>query len=85
MNRAEAISRLLQVLQPEKLQIHDDSHQHAGHNDAAKAGGTHLRIEISSAHFTGKSRVQQHRMVQELLKSEFESGLHALQITTLAL
>jgi BolA protein len=78
--RPERITQLLQPLQPSLLEIHDDSHQHAGHNDAAKAGGTHLRIEISAPQLVGKSRVQQHRMVQDLLKSEFETGLHALQI-----
>lgn len=79
-SRSDRIFALLQPLQPSHLEIHDDSHQHAGHNDAAKAGGTHLRIEISSLQLEGKSRVQQHRMVQDLLKAEFESGLHALQI-----
>ena len=78
--RSERIPQLLQPLQPSYLEIYDDSHQHAGHNAAAKKGGTHLRIEISSPQLEGKSRVQQHRMVNELLKPEFESGLHALQI-----
>jgi BolA protein len=67
-------------LTPILLEIHDDSHQHAGHNDAAKSGGTHLRIKIISDAFMGKSRVERHRMVQSLLQQEFETGLHALQI-----
>ena len=79
-SRSDRIFVLLQALQPSYLEIYDDSHQHAGHNVEAKAGGTHLRIEISSPQLQGKSRVQQHRMVQELLRPEFETGLHALQI-----
>lgn len=79
--RHERISHLLQILQPQQLEIHDDSHLHAGHNPVAKEGGTHLRLDIISAQFSGKSRLERHRMVQALLKPEFDSGLHALQIT----
>lgn len=80
ISRSERIHALLQVLNPTHLEVFDDSHQHAGHNDAARAGGTHLRVEIVSAQFEGLSRVARHRRVQELLKAEFDSGLHALQI-----
>ncbi len=80
-NRSQRIRNALQVLQPVTLEIHDDSHKHAGHNPAAANGGeTHFRLVIVSAQFSNKSRVQRHRMVQDLLKAEFDSGLHALQI-----
>ena len=80
MNRTENITTLLQSLSPSTLEIADDSHQHAGHNHAAKRGGTHMRIKIVSEVFAGKSRIERHRMVQALLKAEFETGLHSLQI-----
>jgi BolA protein len=84
-SRADKIRHLLQTLQPTLLEIADDSHLHAGHNEAAKAGGTHLRLRIASLQFEGKSRVQCHRMVQSLLAEEFANGLHALQIEVVTL
>eukprot|EP01100_Stratorugosa_tubuloviscum_P015515 TRINITY_DN8995_c0_g1_i1.p1 TRINITY_DN8995_c0_g1~~TRINITY_DN8995_c0_g1_i1.p1 ORF type:complete len:126 (-),score=66.81 TRINITY_DN8995_c0_g1_i1:98-475(-) len=43
-------------------------------------GGT-LRIEIESEMFIGKSKVTQHRMVQNLIKEEMKT-LHALSLET---
>lgn len=80
--RIERIQQKLQILQPSKLTIRDDSHQHAGHAAAKGVSGdeTHLRIEIHSPEFIGKSRIECHRMVQNLCKDEMSKGLHALQI-----
>jgi BolA-like protein 1 len=41
---------------------------------------THFRIEIVSDIFEGKTLIQRHRLVQDLLKDEFSSGLHALSL-----
>lgn len=79
-DRESQILALLKTLRPVSVTIHDDSHQHAGHNHAAKRGGTHMRVKIISEAFSGKSRIERHRMVQDLLKPEFETGLHSLQI-----
>ncbi len=79
-NRAENITYLLQSLNPLELEVADDSHEHAGHNHAAKRGGTHMRVKIISEAFANKSRIECHRMVQDLLKPEFKTGLHSLQI-----
>ena len=80
MNRTENITALLQSLSPSTLEIADDSFQHAGHNHASKRGGTHMRVKIISDVFADKSRIERHRIVQALLKPEFETGLHSLQI-----
>lgn len=74
------IREALQALAPIQLTITDNSHQHAGHNEAAASGGTHIKLSIISAGFSGKSRVSRHRSVQDLLQAEFATGLHALQI-----
>lgn len=44
---------------------------------------THLEATIVSDDFTGKSRLQRHRLVNEAIADAFGSNeLHALQITT---
>lgn len=80
--RTERLKTLLQPLQPIRLEIIDDSARHAGHAavHGVEGGETHFRIEIASPAFAGKSRLERHRMVQELVKVEFDTGLHALQI-----
>lgn len=81
--RAKRIEASLQGLQPELLEIVDDSARHAGHAgvQGVTGGETHYRIKIRSHAFAGKNRLQRHRMVQDLLQSEFDSGMHAVSIT----
>lgn len=42
----------------------------------------HYSVEIVWDEFKGKSRVAQHKMVNEVLKEELRGTLHALQIKT---
>lgn len=82
--RALRIEEILRAaLAPTLFELRDESHLHAGHNaEAAAQGQTHYRLTIASARFAGMTRVAQHRLVNELLKDEFETGLHALALTT---
>lgn len=81
MNRAKRIEQTLSTLfRPDRLAIIDESHLHAGHAGAAPGGETHYRIEIVSELFRQKSRLQRHRLVNEALDDELQSGLHALAI-----
>lgn len=73
-------STLTACLEPLWLEILDESDQHAGHAGWRAEGETHLRIKISSPAFTGKSRIERHRMVNALAASELREGLHALAI-----
>ena len=45
--------------------------------------GDHYKVEISSVAFNDKSRVMQHRMVNEALKGYLGDALHALSIKTM--
>ena len=72
------------ALSPELLEIRDDSSRHEGHAGWRPGGGTHFHLEIISDAFSGKSRVEQQRLVYGLLKEEFDAGLHALQLVTRA-
>jgi len=81
MTRKDRIAvALTGALRPIRLDIIDESDRHAGHAGARPGGETHFRINIVSPAFVGKSRVERHRMVNDLLAAEFASGLHALAI-----
>ncbi|NQY82288.1 MAG: BolA family transcriptional regulator [Alphaproteobacteria bacterium] len=44
----------------------------------------HYSATVTSAAFAGKSRIQQHRLVNAALKETLGGYLHALQLKTLA-
>lgn len=71
---------LLAALQPQHVNIIDDSHKHAGHT-GARSGGGHYHLEIASAMFIGKTTVTRHRMIYSALGDMMRQDIHALQIT----
>lgn len=67
-------------LRPTHLTVADESHQHAGHAGWREGGETHFRVDIVAPAFAGKSRVERHRLVNDVLADAFSRGLHALAI-----
>jgi stress-induced morphogen len=45
-------------------------------------GGDHFRATVVSQAFSGKSRLEQHRMVYDVFGSEVGGPIHALSIKT---
>ncbi|WP_457089341.1 BolA family protein [Microvirga sp. P5_D2] len=81
MTLTDWITQTLQErLQPSALTVTDESEQHRGHGGWREGGETHFRLHIVSEAFSGKSRVERHRLVNEVLKGAFDKGLHALAI-----
>jgi len=77
--RIEYIQKTLESeLNPESLDIIDDSHLHAGH--ASAGGGGHFTVNIVADAFTGKSLIQRHRLVYTALEEGMKSEIHALSI-----
>jgi BolA family transcriptional regulator, general stress-responsive regulator len=77
--QAAAVEAALRdALQPLQLQVQDDSHLHAGHAGARE--GRHFSVRVTSARFTGLSRVARHRLVYDALRSLMPAGIHALAI-----
>jgi len=74
-----AIRAALAALEPEKLDLQDESALHAGH-PGARSGG-HYRLTIVSRRFAGLNRVQRHRLVYDTLKSLMSGKIHALAVT----
>ncbi|MBE7244663.1 BolA family protein [Methylobacterium hispanicum] len=67
-------------LAPTRLEVVDESHLHAGHSGWREGGETHFRLDVVSAAFEGKSRVERHRLVNGLMDEAFKRGLHALAL-----
>lgn len=79
MISAEQIDAALRsALQPESLQVIDDSHLHVGHAGARE--GRHFTVRLSAGAFVGKPRVARHRLVYDALASLIPQGIHALAI-----
>lgn len=76
-------AKLTAALAPERLEIIDESHRHAGHTGARPEGETHFRVEIVSAAFEGQPRLLRQRRVHEILADELKSDIHALSLVTL--
>jgi BolA protein len=84
MRIAEIVERKLRsALSPTRLAIVDESAKHAGHAGSRPEGETHFRVEIVSAGFAGKSRIERHRIVAAVLAAELAGGIHALSLRTL--
>jgi BolA protein len=71
---------LVAGLSPVRLEVIDESGLHAGHAGAVPGKVTHVRVVIEADAFRGKSRIERHRAVNELMKDEIVRGLHALAI-----
>jgi len=73
-SRQNRIQQILEnALSPRRIEVEDESHHHGG-----PLGETHFKILIISEKFEGLSRVARHRLVHDLLRTEFSEGLHAL-------
>lgn len=78
---AERITeKLTQAFAPAELSVTDESHLHAGHAGARPEGETHFRVRVVSQAFAGKTPVQRHRMINEVLADELAGPVHALAI-----
>jgi len=83
VNLAATIRERLAALDPQSMDLLDESGKHAGHA-GAKAGGSHFRLTIVSPRFSGKDQITRHRMVYEVLGPLMQRDIHALAIRAFA-
>ena len=84
--------KLTSALSPERLEVINESHLHAGHHHPESghqavfdgAGETHFRVRIVAPSFGGMSRVDRHRTVNAILADELKTGVHALAVEAAA-
>lgn len=80
MTTIDQIRERLVGLEPQTIDITDDSALHAGHA-GARSGGGHYRLTIVSPRFAGKATMARHRLVYDALGSLMQREIHALSIT----
>lgn len=80
MASEQVIRERLRALNPVRLDLRDESGQHAGHAGARPGESTHWQVTIASEAFRGKSAVARHRMVYEALGDLMQGDIHALKI-----
>ena len=62
------------------IEVIDISHQHKGHNNFSGNSETHFSIKLYRNNNEDFKRIDIHRKINFLLKEEFSTGLHALEI-----
>lgn len=72
-------ARLEAAFSPAHLQVKDQSHLHAGHA-GARDGMGHFEATIVADAFSGKSRIERHRLVYAALGEMMQTDIHALKI-----
>ena len=85
MSVADNIQKKLRAaFKPVLIDVIDESHLHAGHVGARPEGETHFRVEIVAAAFASVGRVEQQRLVYDVLRDELAGPVHALSLSTRA-
>jgi BolA protein len=75
--------RLKTGLEPERLEVVDDSHRHAGHAGPADGRG-HFTVLVVSKRFAGLNTLKRHRLVYDIVGDMMTTDIHALSIQALA-
>ncbi|XP_049587790.1 bolA-like protein 1 isoform X1 [Syngnathus scovelli] len=69
-------TKLTDAFHPDHLEVHNESHMHA----VPPGSESHFRVLVVSGRFQGLSLLQRHRLVNETLKTELSTCVHALAI-----
>ncbi|WP_066798462.1 BolA family protein [Sphingomonas soli] len=73
-------ARLTAALAPSHLEVINDSHHHAGHMGDDGTGESHWTVMVESPAFSGVSRVQRQRLINNALADLLATRIHALAI-----
>lgn len=80
---SDTLRERLAVLNPQHIEIVDESALHAGHA-GARSGGGHYQLTLISPAFAGLNGVARHRLVYQAVGDLIPTRIHALSITALA-
>lgn len=81
MGNKDTIERKLQVLQPEFLEVNNESHKH----NVPPGSESHFKVTVVSNAFQGKMLIKRHRMVNDILADELAQSIHALSLHTMTI
>ncbi|MFN3641415.1 MAG: BolA family protein [Gemmobacter sp.] len=76
----EIHSRLAAAFAPERLDVVNESHLHAGHAGDDGSGESHFRVVIAAPAFAGMTRIARHRAVHAALGADLVGRIHALAL-----
>jgi BolA protein len=65
------------------VSVIDDSARHVGHA-GSRDGAGHFKVRIESQAFSGRSRLQRHRMIYDVLADMMPGDIHALSIEAIS-
>ena len=77
-------AKLQAAISPIRLEVEDQSHLHAGHAGAPDGGESHFEVLIVAEVFQDMSRLARQRLVNEALRDELSSSIHALSIRAMS-
>ncbi len=75
----EISARLTQAFAPDRLEVVNESHRHAGHAGDDGSGESHFRIVLRAAALAPLTRVARHRAVHAAL-GDLTRRVHALAL-----
>ena len=75
--------KLSKQFKPDYLEVIDDSLKHKGHIGYVEGKITHLEIKIGSKEFNRLSKISIHRQINNVLKEEWNDGIHSISIKLL--
>jgi BolA protein len=76
----EIQGKLNAVFAPERLDVVNESHLHAGHAGDDGTGESHFNVTIRAPLLTPMSRLQRHRAIHAALGPELMGRIHALAL-----
>jgi BolA family transcriptional regulator, general stress-responsive regulator len=77
---AQVIRARLAALEPDVLELYDESGEHIGHA-GARDGAGHYRLLIASSRFRGMAQLARHRLIYQALADLMQRQIHALAIS----
>ena len=81
MNIQQTIESKLKTLQPEHLEVVNES----DHHNVPPGSQSHFKVTIVSKQFEGKHLVARHRLVNACLADELSGPIHALALHTMTM
>ena len=69
-------AKLVAALTPARLEVVDESHKHS----VPPGSESHFSVVVVSDRFNGASRLNRHRMVNDILRAELADTVHALSV-----
>lgn len=72
--------KIEKALAPEILEVINESHLHKGHAGDDGSGESHFKLKVVSSAFVGKTKIECHRMINQILSEELKTRIHALSL-----